>query len=87
MDKQKNYQTFINSLIIGIFILISSIIISISISNSEPPRYQMISHGSEIIIFDTITGEYYSKFDSLNEGPHDWTKVENPFISEDTSTK
>ncbi|MDF2700414.1 MAG: hypothetical protein K0Q49_1972 [Haloplasmataceae bacterium] len=27
------------------------------------PRYEPLSRDSQIIIFDTITGEYYVKFD------------------------
>lgn len=59
--------------------------ISKSISSLQPeePRYQMISHGNEIIILDTFTGDYYSKYNATNDGPTGWTKVENPFESEE----
>jgi hypothetical protein len=70
--------------IIGVCILIGSMIISRSINHSQPeqPRYQMISHGDEIFILDTQSGDYYSKFNAPDTGPSDWTKVENPFVAE-----
>jgi hypothetical protein len=73
-------SSLLKSIIIGVCILVSGLIISFSIIASQP-RYEIISHGSEIFIFDTKTGDYYSKFDATIEGPIDWTKVENPFTN------
>lgn len=45
----------------------------------ETNRYQMISaNESNIIIFDTVTGEYWRKYISINEGPTEWKKEESP---------
>jgi hypothetical protein len=38
----------------------------------------MISHGSNVIILDQKTGEYWQKFQSQNEGSTIWEKSESP---------
>lgn len=101
----KIYETIIKSLIIGIFILIGSILISKSIQSLKVPekeqtpisvqvsekeiqsRYQIVSHGNEIYILDTVTGDCYRKPDATIEGPGNWTKVESPFAEESDQNK
>lgn len=47
-------------------------------AQSEDLQYQMITHGSSIIIFDQITGDYWQKFLPLNEAPTEWEKFSIP---------
>lgn len=41
-------------------------------------RYEMISNGDNIFVFDRITGTYWQKFVASNEGPNDWIKEAVP---------
>ncbi|XMB86354.1 hypothetical protein RJG79_00725 [Mycoplasmatota bacterium WC44] len=43
-------------------------------------RYEMVFEGSKVIVFDKITGEYWTKFEATNEGPTNWTKSEDLMI-------
>ena len=35
-------------------------------------RYQMITHGDTVVIFDQVTGDYWTKYTPQNQGPEDW---------------
>lgn len=48
-----------------------------TLTNSEL-RYEMVSHGSTILIFDKQTGDYWQKFLPQNEAPTQWEKFESP---------
>ena len=43
-------------------------------------RFEMHYEGNKIIVFDKISGRYWSKFESSNEGPTYWTKSEELMI-------
>ncbi|QPC45871.1 hypothetical protein [Mangrovibacillus cuniculi] len=71
---------------LGISILFSSCSITTAISelknDQDAPnssRFEMITpNESNIIIFDTVTGEYWRKFIEPNEGPTNWEMQESP---------
>lgn len=44
----------------------------------ETPRYEMVSHGDNIIIFDRYTGDYWNKYLPQNQGPTDWEISDSP---------
>ena len=61
------------SIIIGFSILSVSLLLLLYKDNRN--RYQMISpNETNIIIFDSKTGDYWRKFIETNEGPTDWSK-------------
>ena len=69
------------SIIIGFVILSISLFMSINGIGEANKRYQFISpNESNIIIFDTKTGEYWNKYISPSEGPADWTKDKLDFL-------
>jgi len=41
-------------------------------------RYQMITHGDTILIFDQETGDYWTKYLFQYEGPIDWEMNKTP---------
>lgn len=41
-------------------------------------RYQMITHGDTVLIFDQETGDYWSKYLPQNDGPTDWEMDKTP---------
>ena len=60
------------SIIIGFSILSVSLLL---LYKDNRNRYQMISpNETNIIIFDSKTGDYWRKFIETNEGPTDWSK-------------
>lgn len=62
-------------LYICISIIIGFSILSISLLLNKDNRYQMISpNETNIIIFDSKTGDYWRKFIEPDEGPTDWSK-------------
>ncbi len=62
-------------LYICISIIIGFSILSISLLLNKENRYQMISpNETNIIIFDSKTGDYWRKFIEPDEGPTDWSK-------------
>ena len=62
-------------LYICISIIIGFSILSISLLLNKENRYQMISpNETNIIIFDSKTGDYWRKFIEPNEGPTEWSK-------------
>lgn len=61
------------SIIIGFSILSVSLLLLLYKDNRN--RYQMISpNETNIIIFDSKTGDYWRKFIEPDEGPTDWSK-------------
>lgn len=42
--------------------------------NHTEYRYEMITHESNLIIFDQETGQYWFKFIDQNSAPTEWTK-------------
>ena len=66
------------SIIIGFLILASSVIYTFK-DNGEKDivnnnKYELITAGSNIIIFDKETGRYWRKYINTNEGPNEWTE-------------
>jgi hypothetical protein len=52
---------------------------AINIQEKDPiDRYQIISHGDNIIIFDKQTADYWQKYLPQFEGPTEWKKHEAP---------
>ena len=41
-------------------------------------RYQMITHGDTVVVFDQETGDYWTKYIPQNEGPTDWEIDKTP---------
>lgn len=53
-------------------------------STKNPYRYELISpNDSNILIFDSMTGEYWRKYIDPNSGPTDWKKEIAPDLFED----
>lgn len=46
--------------------------------HSDSMRYEIISHGANIVVFDRETGDYWTKYMPLDEGPDDWQKESLP---------
>ena len=60
---------------ISIIIGFSILSVSLLLYKDNRNRYQMISpNETNIIIFDSKTGDYWRKFIETNEGPTDWSK-------------
>jgi len=73
MEKKSVYMICV-SVIIGFVILGLFLFFGLSVGS----RYEMVSHGSSIIVFDKVTGDYWQKFSSQFEGPTDWEKYSLP---------
>ncbi|MFS0655838.1 hypothetical protein [Bacillus sp. 179-C3.3 HS] len=75
-----------SSLIIGFAMIISVAILGLflmftfgkdssnEVNTNNEYRYELITTGSNVILFDKDTGEYWKKFFDSNEGPVNWEK-------------
>ncbi len=53
-------------------------------STNDLYRYELISaNDNNILLFDSMTGEYWRKFISPNSGPTDWQKQIGPDFSKE----
>lgn len=76
--KDKSILYICISIIIGFSILSISLFV---VNKENSNRYQIISpNQSNIIIFDSKTGDYWRKFIERDEGPTDWTKESVDFL-------
>ena len=68
------------SIIIGFTILGAFVCYGLfnSQRQKDTARYQMITHGDTVIIFDQSNGTFWEKYIPQNEGPTDWKKSESP---------
>lgn len=80
--KEKSLLCICASIIIGFSILSISLLLTNKYGNKDyENRYKMISpNETNIIIFDSKTGDYWRKFIESNEGPTDWTKESVDFL-------
>lgn len=63
---------------IAIAILIAGLAIAYAVS-SGGGRYQLVSHGSTLLVFDTVSGKTWQKFSMSSQGSTKWTIVESPW--------
>lgn len=80
--KEKSILYICISIIVGFSILSISLFLTNTYgSKDDTNRYKMISPSqTNIIIFDSKTGDYWRKFIEPNEGPTDWTKESPDFL-------
>lgn len=89
----KNYMS---SLIIGFAIIIGFTIVGLCLifsstnessnvgNENNEHRYELLpANENNIIIFDKVSGEYWTKFISNNEGPTNWEKGDSPIKNND----
>ncbi len=60
------------SIIIGFTILGGLVFHGLTNLKTQQARYQMITHGDTLVIFDQETGDYWTKYIPQNQGPTDW---------------
>lgn len=69
------------SIIIGFSILSISLFLVDKDTKDIENRYHMVTpNESNIIIFDSKTGDYWRKYIESNEGPTNWTKENIDFL-------
>lgn len=84
-------KKYISSLIIGFAIIVGFTILGLFLTFSHANessnvvnenneyRYELVpASENNIIIFDKVYGEYWTKFISNNEGPTNWEKGDSP---------
>ncbi len=74
---KKSVVMFFGSVFVVLFCLGSLLLFGLNTyqnSKSDELRYEIESHGVNIIIFDRQTGDYWIKYLALDEGPSDWQK-------------
>ncbi len=64
--------------LVAIAILIAGLAIAYAVS-SGGGRYQMVSHGSTLLVFDTASGKTWQKFSMSIPGNTEWTIVKSPW--------
>lgn len=80
MDR-KSVLAICIAIILGFAALSSSILFAnrqdtSSITNTE--RYEITAFGSNLVILDKNTGEYWQKYIMPNQGPTNWEKQQSP---------
>ena len=79
--ENKSILSICISIIIGFSILSISLFLVNKDTKDIENRYQMITpNESNIIIFDSKTGDYWRKFIETDEGPTNWTKESLDFL-------
>ncbi|MCP5023976.1 MAG: hypothetical protein GY930_19695 [bacterium] len=64
--------------LVAIAILIAGLAIAYAVSSGEG-RYQMVSHGSTLLVFDTASGKTWKKFCMSNYGSTEWEEEKSPW--------
>ncbi|MDD4832411.1 MAG: hypothetical protein PHI78_01930 [Clostridia bacterium] len=73
MEKKSVYMICV-SIIIGFVILGLFLFFGLSVST----RYEVVSHGDTLIVFDQVTGDYWQKYVPQFSGPTEWYKYSFP---------
>ncbi|MGI6733256.1 MAG: hypothetical protein ACOX4J_03670 [Anaerovoracaceae bacterium] len=82
MDR-KSLVALCSSIVLGFTILGAFIFCGMQAINMQKEelidRYQIISHGDNILVFDKQTADYWQKYLPQFEGPTEWEKYEFPY--------
>lgn len=76
------YSIIIGCVCLGIFIFLGLMsknsTQTVNTVENTNNRYELISHGNIIFIFDRQTGQYWQKYTSNSEGTTEWSECESP---------
>ena len=79
-----HHRSWLPILLLTVVIILGSTIVGCQgvPSRNEPGRYTMHVSGSNLIIFDTVTGKYWRKYLAPNEAPTEWQAETIPGLGE-----
>ena len=66
------------SILVALGLVVALGLTMIQSTKVNEERYELVSHGENLIVFDRQTGEYWVKYMATNQGPSDWEKETPP---------